>query len=475
MTSNIRFGADGWRGKIARDYTFDNVQRVAQAFADYLREDAGMAGRSVVVGYDKRFASEDFAAAVAEVLAGNDLHVFLSNVATPTPVLSFTVLNKQAAGAVIITASHNPPTYNGFKVRDDQGISIAPDDLKRIEARIPGSVSAVKQVPLQQAIQAGQVETFDPAPAYVEYIKQHLDLDVVRQAGFRVVYDAMWGVGAGWLKRLLGSGSTEIHPIREQRNPLFPGMRRPEPIPPNIAALSKEVVDLKADVGIATDGDADRVGLVDQNGDFVTQLQVAGLLMLYLAQLRQQRGAIVKTLTSTVMLNVLGRQFGLDVFETAVSPKYIGAKFVETDAMLGATESGGFMFRGLTERDGILSALYLLDLMARTGKQLDQLLEWLYETVGARYYYDRIDTPLSLEQHQAVVQRLPQAEPTTLGGLAVTGRDRLDGFRFHLADGGWLLIRFSETEPIVRVYCETTDESRVKPLLDEGLKLAGLA
>jgi phosphomannomutase len=472
---DIRFGSDGWRGMIGGDYTFDNVRRVAQAVAGYLCEDTDAAGRGVVVGYDRRFASEHFAAAAAEVLAGNGIHVFLTQEATPTPVISFSVLSKRAAGAVVITASHNPPTDNGFKVRDHRGVAIAPEGLKRIEARIPDSLRRVKHISLEAATNEELVETFDPAPAYIEYVNAHLDLEPIKRAGLTVIHDAMWGVGAGWLDRLLDGGSTTFHTIHGDRNPIFPEMRQPEPIPPNVAVMLRTVVDVGADVGVANDGDADRIGLADEKGNFVTQLQVGGLLALYLLQIRNQRGSIVKTLSSTVMLNILGRQFGVDVFDTAIGPKHVGPKVIETGAILGATESGGFLFRGLPERDGLLAALYILDMIVRTGKRPSQLLDWLYDTVGARYRYDRIDTRFPPEQREAILQRIRDANPAAISGLAVTGLDTFDGFKFHLSDGGWLLVRFSGTEPIIRVYCETADESRVKPLLEEGLRLAGLA
>ncbi len=472
--SGIRFGSDGWRGRIAEDFTFDNVRRVAQAVADYFVE-AETVSQGVVVGYDNRFASEHFAAAAAEVLTGNGIPVLLAQEAAPTPVISFSALSRRAAGAVVITASHNPPTDNGFKVRDGRGAAIAPEGLERIEGLVPDSSESVRRLPLEQATSKGLVETFDPAPAYVEYVRQRVDLETIKQAGLKVAYDAMWGVGAGWLARLLAGGATTLHPIRGERNPAFPGMRQPEPIPPNVDALLREVVAVGADVGIANDGDADRIGVADEKGNFVTQLQVGGLLALYLLELRGQRGPIVKTLSSTVMINKLGQQFGLEVFDTGIGPKHVGKKFIETGAMLGATESGGFILPGLPERDGILAPLYLLDMMARTGKRPGQLLEWLYETVGARYHYRRVDTRFPTEEREAVQRRVREADPATIGGLAVTGVDTLDGFKFNLADGGWLLVRFSNTEPILRVYCETTEKSRVELLLNEGLKLAGLA
>ena len=474
MSGAIHFGSDGWRGRIAESYTFDNVRRVAQAVADTFGEEAGASRRGVVVGHDRRFGSEHFARAVAEVLAGNSIPVSLVQDATPTPVVSYSVRVRKAVGAVIITASHNPPTDNGFKVRDYRGAAIAPAGLKRIESRIPGSGESVKRRSFDAAIADGLVEVFDPAPAYLDYIKKHVDLESIRQAGLRIVYDAMWGAGAGWLERLVEGGSTLVHSIHGDRNPAFPDMRQPEPIPPNIDSLLSTVASGGADVGIANDGDADRIGLADENGRFVTQLEVGGLLALYLLKLRKQRGAIVKTLSSTVMIDQLGKQFGVEVFDTSIGPKHVVPKVLETDAVLGATESGGFIFRGLPERDGILGALYVLDLMVTTGKKPSQLLDWLHETIGESYFYGRIDTRFSEERRSAVGQLIEEACPEAIEGLRVIGRDTMDGFKFHLSDGGWLLVRFSGTEPLIRVYCETSVESRVGTLLKAGLALAGL-
>lgn len=473
MAGAIKFGTDGWRGMIAEDYTFDNVRHVAQAVADYFREDAGTAEQGIVVGYDRRFGSEHFAAAAAEVLAGNDIHVFLTPDATPTPVISFSILDRQAAGAVNITASHNPPTDNGFKVRDHRGAAVDPEGLKQIETRIPDSVDSVKRVALESAKAEGLVETFDPAPAYFEYVRQHLNLEPIKQAGLDVVYDAMWGAGAGWFDRLLDGGSTTLHTIHRDRNPIFPEMSRPEPIPPNIDVLLKTIVDMGADAGIATDGDADRVGFADEKGNFVDQLRVYGLLAMYLLAVRGQRGPIVKTLSTTTMLEKLGRQFNVDVHQTGVGFKYVGPKMLETNAMIGGEESGGFAFRGLPERDGILANLSLLDLMVQTGKRPSELVEMLFEMVGP-HYYDRIDVRFPTDDRPAVRQRLDDARPAEIAGLLVKGVVTVDGYKYDLGEAGWLLIRFSGTEPLIRVYTETTYAEKVDDILEAGLALAGL-
>ncbi len=472
--SDIRFGSDGWRGRIAEDYTFDNVRRCAQGFAQYLL-DFGKTTGGVVVGHDRRFNSEHFAVAAAEVLAGNGIRVLLTDGYAPTPVISYAVVALGASSAVNITASHNPPTDNGFKVRDKHGGAIPPNNLKEIEARIP-PIESVKRLLLAKAVAEGLVYRFDPAPAYLRHLATLIDVEPIKNAGLLVAYDAMWGNGAGWLSHILSGGNTRVVEIRGERNPLFPEMIRPEPIPPNVDALLCKVTEIGADVGLAHDGDADRIGMVDEKGDFVNQLQVGGLLALYLLKLRNQQGFIVKTLSSTVMLNILGQQFGLNVIDTAVGPKYVGQKVIETNAILGATESGGFIFQNLPERDGILAALYILDLMVRTGKKPSQLLDWLYDTVGVQYHYKRVDTRLDPEQRDDIWLRVENADPTSIGGLAVTSRDTIDprGFRFHLADGGWLLIRFSGTEPIIRVYCETTHKDKVSAILEAGMHLAGL-
>ncbi len=473
MTSTIRFGTDGWRAIIAGDYTFDNVRRVAQAVAAYFHQDLGTADRGIVIGYDRRFGSENFAAAAAEVLAGNGIHVFLTQDATPTPVITYSVVDKKAAGAINITASHNPPADNGFKVRDHRGAAVAPDGLKKIESHLPDAVSAVKRISLKAAKDEGLVETFDPAPAYVDYVKQYVDVEPIKQAGLRVVYDAMWGAGAGWLEHFLDGGATTLYSIHGERNPVFPEMNRPEPIPPNIDVLRKTVVDMSADAGIATDGDGDRVGLVDEGGAFVDQLRVFGLLAMYVLQVRGWRGPIVKTLSTTKMLEKLGRQFGVDVHETGVGFKYVGPKMLETDAMLGGEESGGFAFRELPERDGILVNLALLDLMVQMDKRPSELVETLFEVVGP-HYYDRIDVRFPTEDRPAVRQRLEDAHPSDIAGLPVQGILTLDGFKYDLGDAGWLLIRFSGTEPLIRVYTETTDEDKVHDILQAGLDLAGI-
>ncbi len=472
--TTIKFGTDGWRATIAEDYTFDNVRRCAQGFAQYLL-DRGEGGSEVVVGFDKRFASEHFAAASAEVLAANGFRVLLCDRATPTPVISYAVVAHQAVGAVNITASHNPPADNGFKVRDQHGGAIAPDGLREIEAHIP-PIEGVRRLPLAEAKEKGLVTVFDPAPVYLTHLQDLIDVQPIKDAGLTVLIDCMWGNGAGWYPRILSGGRTRIIEVHNERNPLFPEMARPEPIPPNVDAGLAKVTELGADVAIINDGDADRIGVGDEHGNFVNQLQVYALLAMYMLEVRGERGPIVKTLSTTSMLEKLGQIYNVPVYQTGVGFKYVAPKMLETNAMIGGEESGGYAFRGnVPERDGILAGLYMLDLMVQTGKTPSQLLEHLYSQVGP-HYYDRIDTRLSSdEQRDAARARLDTIRPDHIAGLAVTGVETTDGYKFYMEDGGWLLVRFSGTEPIIRVYTETTHEDKVQDILKEGMRLAGLS
>jgi alpha-D-glucose phosphate-specific phosphoglucomutase len=473
MTQKIRFGTDGWRARIADDYTFDNVRRCAQGYATFMQQQ-GLAEKGVVIGYDRRFQAEYFAAAAAEVLAGNGIRVWLTDKATPTPAISHAVVVKQAGGAINLTASHNPPVDGGFKVRDPNGGAIPPHHLKLIEGLIPDDSADIPRIPLDDARSDGTITLFDVAPDYIARLESLIDLEPIRQAGFNVLVDCMWGNGAGWFPRLLNGGTTHITELHAERNPIFPFMSRPEPIPPNVDHGLAHVQKIGADVAIINDGDADRVGFGDENGRFIDQLRVYGLMGYYLLAVRGERGPIVKTISTTKMLNKLAARFGVPVYETAVGFKYIAPKMMEVDALIGGEESGGYAFRGhVPERDGILSGLYFLDLMVRTGKKPSQLLDDLFALVGP-HYYDRIDSSFDAAQRPAIEARVAAALPATIGGLKVTDKVTIDGNQFIMEDGGWLLVRFSGTEPIIRVYCETTHGDRVPDILADGLRIAGI-
>jgi len=469
--STIRFGTDGWRAIIAEEFTFANVRACAQATALYVKE-AGLAGRGMVVGYDTRFASEEFAAAVAEVLAGNGIPVYLCDRPAPTPVVGYAILKRQAAGSVVITASHNAREYSGFKVRTEYAGSAPPEVLGRIEALLPRS-GKPRRLPLAEAKAKGLVELFDPTPEYLAHVAGLVDLEGLRAAGLRVVVDSMHGAGAGYIRRLLAGGRTQVREVRSGRNPLFPGMHNPEPIPRNLSPLRQAIRRHGAQVGLATDGDADRLGVVDGAGRFVNQLQTFALLVYYLLEVRGLRGPIVKSVTTTGMARRLGELYGVPVHETAVGFKYLGPKMRETDALIAGEESGGYAFRGhLPERDGVLSGLYFLDLMARRGKDAAELVAELFQKVGP-HYYDRIDIEMTPEERTRVESRLEGLRPEAIGGLRVTGSDRTDGLRFLLDGGGWALIRLSGTEPLMRIYTEVQQEDLVARVLRECQEMTG--
>jgi phosphomannomutase len=474
--TEIKFGTDGWRAGIAEGYTFENVRYCAQGTADYLLSE-GVQAQGMVVGYDMRFRSEDFAKAVAEVLAGNGVKVYLAKAAAPTPVLSYSILPLKAAGGVWITASHNPPQDNGYKLRSSYAGAAAPETLTQVEQKIAiaQQEQRIAHLDYDAGVKQGMIQVFDPDPDYMQQLARLIDVQPIRDAGLKVMVDPMWGVGQSWFPRLLSGGKTVIKEIHNERNPIFPRMKRPEPIEDNLQDLLQGIPEWGADVGIATDGDADRVGLANEKGEFVNQLQVYALLAYYLLEVRGIRGPLVRTISTTVMANKLAQRYGVQVHETGVGFKYVAPEMLRVDAIMGGEESGGFAFRGhIPERDGILAGLYLLDLMVQTNKTPAVLLDHIYSLIGP-HYYDRIDRQMEPDEKPEVLARVKAARPDTLAGLRVQEIDTRDGFRFVLEDGGWLLVRFSGTEPVIRVYCETTHQDKVQDLLHEGLRLAGLA
>ena len=410
------------------------------------------------------------------MLAATGIPVHFWGGGVPTPVISFGVTERKALGAINITASHNPPQDNGFKVRDHNGGAIDPAGLKAIEACIPASVATVQRMEFDAAAKAGLIRAYDPVPAYDARIRSLVDVDAIKAAGFTVLVDNMWGNGAGYISRFLAGGATQVIEYHADRNPLFPEMKRPEPIPPNVDAGLAKARAVGADAVCILDGDADRSGFGDENGQFVNQLRVFALLAMYLLEIRGERGPIVKSLSTTSMLDKLGKIYDVPVINTGVGFKFIAPAMVQYNGMIGGEESGGYAFRGhVPERDGILGNLFLLDLMRRTGKKPTELLEMVFALVGGPHYYDRIDTRVKDDALKVAARnRLDAARPAAIGGLRVTDKVTIDGYKFILEDGGWLLVRFSGTEPLIRVYCETMHGDKVQAILQDGLRLAGL-
>ena len=471
----IKFGTDGWRAVIGEDYTFDNVRAVTQATAEYLlRHD--LASRGVVVGYDTRFLSGSFARAAAEALAANDIAVALTPEFVPTPVLSHAVGEREAGAGVMITASHNPARWNGFKIKLASGAPATEAVTGAIERAVPSVIAdgRVRRVEIGDAEKRGAIERFDPAPEYLNAIRGFVDIEAIRNAGLSVLVDSMYGTGAGWTANAIGEGSTRIRELHGERNPSFPGLRAPEPIASNLGEFLTLLAQNEFAVGLATDGDADRFGLGDEHGRFVTQLQTFALLVYYLLEVRGDRGAIVRSMNTTRMVDKLGARFDCPVVETPVGFKHLSVKMTELDALIAGEESSGFGFRGhIPERDGILSGLMMLDCLTQTKLTPSQLLAELQEMVGP-HEYDRIDITLRPDEHDEIRKRLADAGPSEIAGLRVVSRDTLDGFRFTLDGDWWLLLRFSGTEPLLRIYAEMPTVSQVQEALQTGQELAGV-
>jgi phosphomannomutase len=474
----IVFGTDGWRARIGEEYTFDNVRRCAQGVAEWVVQE-GQAAKGVVVGYDRRFASEHFAAAAAEVLLAHDIPVLFAAAAIPTQMTSYMVVERGAAGAVMITASHNPWTDNGFKVKSPTGAAADPAILGAVEQVIRGRAAETPpRRPFDECEAAGLVERFDPYPGYEAFLRRTLDLDRLRAQDLRVLVDPLFGSGAGWIPRLLGGGRIVVDEIHGERNPWFGGLN-PEPIRPHVDEALARVRDGGYDLGLLLDGDADRAGAVDERGEFIHQLQCYGLLMYYMLEHRGERAPVVSTVNETAMAFRLGERYGVPVHETPVGFKFVGPRMIETGAMMGGEESGGYGFgMHLPERDGIYADLLLLDLFVREREAgrapVSAAVAHLHEIAGPSYYL-RDDVHADRASYPAVKARLlvelGEHSPTTLAGRTVSRTmplDTGDGFKFWVTDGSWLLVRFSGTEPLVRVYAEASSAALRDALLAEG-------
>lgn len=476
---SINFGTDGWRAVISDDFTFDNVAQVAQAITDYVLQEHGIGAR-VTIGYDTRFLSDRYAALVAEVLAANDLTVYLSQQFCPTPVLSFSVVAQQAQAGVMITASHNPPRYNGIKLKAAYGGSALSSQTKRVEEHLEANLRVGKKPkgatpPYDSALDGHwrnpAIRGFDPTPAYMDHIHGLINFDVIGRSGLRVVVDAMYGAGRGYIGGALRAAGLEVIEIRHELNPGFGGIH-PEPIARYLGALSDAVRENQADLGLVTDGDADRTGAVDARGQFVDPHRIYALVFKHLVEQRGLRGAAVKTISTTQMVNILAQRYGLEVFETPVGFNHISDHILARDVLIGGEESGGITIKGhIPEGDGILMGLLLAEIVATRGAPLHIIIEELLADVG-QFHYDRRDIKTQPFNKRELVSQLVQDAPATLAGLPIVQVKKDDGVKFLLADDNWLLIRPSGTEPLLRIYAEARTPALVHRLLQAGEALA---
>jgi phosphomannomutase len=472
----IKFGTDGWRGIIADDYTFENVRYAAQGIANYLKRKPEP---KVVIGFDCRFEADSFAAEVARVTAAAGIKTYLTDAPSPTQVSSWTILELKADGAVVLTASHNPAPYLGVKYKPEYAGSASPEVVAELEAEIAKVIEAdrVELADPDEARSAGLIEVIDPKPAYKRQIARMVDVDVIKHAGLKILHDPMYGAGASYITDILAGGKTLAHEVRAEFNPGFGGIH-PEPIPANLETTIEIMRKGEHDLCIATDGDADRVGIIDEKGNFINQLEVFALLMDHLEGTRGQKGDVVRTLTSTTMADELAKQYGVECLEVPVGFKYVGPLMIEKDAVMGGEESGGFGFRGhIPERDGILAGLFFADMIIRQGKPLSQILAALYKKVGP-HAYDRRDIKVPRDDYQELRDRVykefTEHPPEEFLGRKVVRSRSDDGFKYYFDDGSWVLSRFSGTEPLIRVYSEAPTKQEVEELIQAMIDRMGI-
>ncbi|MCX6147687.1 MAG: phosphoglucomutase/phosphomannomutase family protein [Candidatus Kapabacteria bacterium] len=465
----IVFGTDGWRGIIARDYTFENLGIVALATAKYLQKIVAPGKNpAVVIGYDTRFMSKEFAYEVAQILASQNVIVHLTDSFSSTPQVSFHTKQKGADLGLVITASHNPPIYNGYKVKGSFGGPATPDQIAELEIqvkKIEKKPQTVKFKDFDTYLDNRQIRLFNAKESYIRYIKKKINISLINESGFNIIYDPMYGAGINTIKELLPNAK-EIH---GDFNPSFGEIDHPEPIQECLLTLIDEIKANKYDIGIATDGDADRLGAIDEDGNFVDSHKIFMILLKYLYEHKKKRGAVAKTVSLTTMVDMYCEDKQIQLFETPVGFKYIAKLMVDEKILIGGEESGGLgTMIHIPERDGIFNSLLLLEAMAVQKKSLKKLCKELDEEFGSHRYLRR-DVKVTNTQKKAIIAAC-EKNPTELGRFKIRKIDKKDGYKFFV-DAGWLLIRPSGTEPLFRFYAEADSLSTVNELLDEGLKL----
>ncbi len=465
---SIKFGTDGWRAVIADQFTFANVERVAQATADYWSANpVSGTERKVVVGYDRRFFSDQFGQRVAEVLAGNDFKVILTPDPAPTPSVSFAVHQQHAVGGVMITASHNPPIFNGYKLKAHYGGSADAATCQAIESLLDRN--PVKAVPLATA-KGKQIVIEDVRRAHYAALKKLVDFKLVSKSKLRFAHEALFGVGAGCFEELLRGTTCKVTTLNGQHDVLFGGIN-PEPIEKNYARSSAFLKKHPHDICLVTDGDADRVGGMDGRGNYLSTHQLICILLHHYVVNRRQRGRVVKALTTTAMMDKMCAAHGLELVETGVGFKYIVNEILKGGVLLGAEESGGIAFPGhIPERDGIAAGLTLLELLATERVSVNKLIARLVKEFGP-HEYGRIDTHFPLEKRAALMEFLKGSPPDKLIRSPLADMKTYDGVKFIAEDSSWLMLRGSGTEPILRIYAESSSQANVSKLLKLGVQL----
>lgn len=471
---SIKFGTDGWRAVISDTFTFANLRQVAQAIADFIHEQ-GNAEPSAVVGYDTRFLSDRYAYEVACVMAGNGISTWLARADTPTPAVSYAIVHKKATAGVMITASHNPPRYNGVKLKASFGGSATPEQHKRVEAILARNLMEQKDpqlMELETALAQEKIRKFDPSWAYYEHLSTLVDLDIISSGELKVVADGMFGSGRGVIGEMLARGRTYVHNIRHEMNPGFGGIH-PEPIARYLGLLMSTIQGGHWHVGLATDGDADRIGAVDARGEFVDPHRIFALVLRYLIEKRGWQGQVIRTVSTTRMIDRIAAANGLRLTETPVGFNHIADLMLQGDVLMGGEESGGMSIKGhIPEGDGVLLGLLILEIMAYHRAPLHEIIADLLAQYGPAEY-KRTDMKLRQPvEKKAMVNMLMESAPPHIDGVAIEQVSTLDGVKYYLDDGSWLLIRPSGTEPVLRVYAEAPNQDRVRALLKFGEEVA---
>ncbi len=467
----IKFGTSGWRGVIADEFTFDRVRVVTQAIADHLAAQ-GLKEKGVIVGYDTRFLSERFAAEAVTVLAANGIRSFLSPRDVPTPVISYEIIRRKAAGGINFTASHNPPEYNGLKFSPGWGGPALPETTRDVESRANALLeknTPIAVMPIHEAREKGLVEDADLRKSYLDDLKKKVDLEPVRKAKLKIAVDLLYGTGREYLDAVLRDAGCAVTVLHAQRDAFFGG-RSPEPSEENLAELSAVVKKGKFDVGLAVDGDADRFGIIDADGTYINPNQALALLLDYLCRSRGWKGGAARSIATTHLIDAVAKKNGIEVYETGVGFKYIGDLLVQGKIIFGGEESAGLTVKDhVPEKDGIIACLLAAEMAAREKRTFKELLKRLYKDVGMILNH-RINIRFTDENRAAIEARLGQPL-SELGGLRVKGKKATsDGTKYMLEDDSWVLMRPSGTEPVVRVYVESGSEAKMKELVEAGRK-----
>ena len=466
----IKFGTSGWRGIIGEDFTFENVRVATQGVTNYLKK-SGQKGSGVIVAYDTRFLSEKFASEAARILAFNDIHAFLCNRDVPTPCVSYETVRRKAMGAINFTASHNPPEYNGLKFSTSNGAPALPEITKAIEEEIHTVQSKKERLDVYEKSEL--IETIDPKDRYLAELRNKVDVDVIRKSGLRIAIDSLYGTSRDYLDYFLLEAGVEVKIIHNYRDPYFGGFS-PECSEKNLGELRKMVTDEKYDIGLSTDGDADRFGIIDDRNRFVSPNIVLALLAVYLKRYRNIPGGLARSVATTHLIDSIAHKLDVPLYETPVGFKYIGELILEDKIALGGEESAGMsMHRHLPEKDGILACLLVAEMVARTGKKLNQLVEEMYEEFGY-YYSKRVDMKLTPQLKETLATKLANA-PQQLDGLTVKDVNTTDGVKLIFDNQTWILFRLSGTEPVARVYAEACSPKDLKHLIDAGRKFVAPA